>query len=87
MNDVVDNQPLSRFELEVEGARVIAEYRIAGDTIYFTHTETPARLQGRGLAGKVVGAALASAKARGLKIAPRCPYVADFVRRNPEYAG
>lgn len=86
MSDVVDNQAESRFELEVGGDLAIATYRIVGDTIYFLHTETPRRLQGRGIAARVVDAALKSAKARGLKIASRCSYVSDYIARHPEYS-
>ena len=85
MGDVVDNPAESRFELAVDGSMAIAEYRISGDTIYFTHTETPWALQGRGIASKLIGAALASAKARNLKIAPRCSFVADYIARHPEF--
>lgn len=85
MSDVVDNKAESRFELSVDGAMAVAEYRIAGDSIHFTHTETPYALQGRGVASRLIGAALASAKERGLKIVPRCSFVADYIARHPEF--
>lgn len=85
MSDVVDNKAESRFELAVDGSMAIAEYRISGDTIHFTHTETPYALQGRGVGSKLIGAALTSAKARGLKIVPRCSFVADYIARHPEF--
>ena len=85
MSDVIDNQKESRFELSVDGSLAIAEYRISGDTIYFTHTETPWALQGRGVASKLIHAALVSAKERGLKIAPRCSFVASYVAKHPEF--
>ena len=68
MSDVIDNQKENRFELSVDGSLAIAEYRISGDTIYFTHTETPWALQGRGVASKLIHAALTSARDRGLKV-------------------
>ena len=74
---VIDNKAESRFELSVEGSMAIAEYRIADGTIYFTHTETPYALQGKGIASKLIRGALVSAKDRGLKIVPRCSFVAD----------
>ena len=49
-SEVVDNTKLCRFELEVDGELAIVEYRIADGAIYFTHTETPHHLQGRGIA-------------------------------------
>lgn len=85
MSEVVDNENASRFELEVGGATAIADYRIVGDTIYFTHTETPYALQGKGVASRLIHGALTSARARGLKIAPRCSFVADYVAKHPEF--
>ena len=85
MADVIDNKAESRFELSVDGSMAIAEYRIADDTIYFTHTETPYALQGKGVASRLIHGALTSARARGLKIAPRCSFVADYVAKHPEF--
>ena len=85
MSDVVDNTAENRFELAVDGDVAIAEYRIADGAIYFTHTETPWKLQGRGIAGRVVQAAMESARARGLKIVPRCSYVARWLQDHPEF--
>ena len=85
MSDVIDNTSESRFELTVDGELAIAEYRIADGAIYFTHTETPWKLQGRGIAGRLIDGALSSAKARGLKIVPRCSYVAAYIAKHPEF--
>ena len=86
MSDVIDNRAESRFELGSDGSMAIAEYRIADDTIYFTHTETPDALQGRGIASKLIHGALTSAKERGLKIVPRCSFVAAYIARHPEFS-
>lgn len=85
MSDVIDNKAESRFEISVDGAMAIAEYRIDGSTIYFTHTETADALQGKGVASRLIRAALTSAKERGLKIAPRCSFVADYLAKHPEF--
>ena len=84
MADVIDNKAESRFEISVDGSMAIAEYRIADDTIYFNHTETPYALQGKGVASKLIRGALVSAKERGLKIVPRCSFVADYLAKHPE---
>ncbi len=85
MSDVIDNKAESRFELGIDGSMAVAEYRIVGDTIYFTHTETPSALQGKGVASRLIRAALTNAKERGLKIAPRCSFVVNYVARHPEF--
>jgi uncharacterized protein len=83
---VEDNPAAGRFEAIVEGQLAVAEYRRAGDTIIFTHTEVPEALEGRGIAGALARTALEQARAQGLAVIPRCPYFAAYIRRHPEYA-
>lgn len=82
---VRDNPARSRFELELDGEIAFANYRLADGVLAITHTETPAHLRGRGIAGRVVASALDSARVRGLKVAPRCDFARDFIARHPEY--
>lgn len=85
MNDVTDNRAEHEFELEVDGHRAIAAYQLEGDTIAFTHTFVPKKLEGRGIASKLIRAALDSARDRGLKVVPICPFVKAYIERHPEY--
>lgn len=88
MTDTVrDNTALSHFELDTGRGLAIAAYRIAGDTITFTHTEVPPALRGGGIASRLVRSALEEARARGLRIVPLCSFVAEYVARHPEYRG
>jgi len=82
--DVVHNEGVSRFELRVQGQLSIAQYQLIDGVMWLTHTETPPALQGRGLAAKVVRAALEHARAHGLKVRPACSYVRTYLRRHPE---
>ena len=50
------------------------------------HTLVPAEIGGRGVAGKLVKALVADAKAQGFKIVPNCSYVAAQFKRHPEWA-
>jgi predicted GNAT family acetyltransferase len=68
----------------VEGELAIALYRVDGNTMMFTHTEVPARLQGRGIGSRLVRGALDAARARGLRVMPLCSFVADYIRQHPE---
>ena len=83
---VQDNVGKSRFELPVEGHLAVLVYRQDGATIAFLHTEVPPPLGGRGLGSVLVHAALESARERGLKVRPTCPFVRDYIQRNPQYA-
>jgi predicted GNAT family acetyltransferase len=85
--EVTDNAAAHRWEVRVDGELAgLAEYRVEGDRVTFPHTEVYPRFEGQGLAGRMVGAALAAAVADGRRIVPRCSFVADYVQRHPEYA-
>lgn len=82
---VRNNESLSQFEAQVDGHLAVAQYRLIGDHITFTHTEVPEELQGQGIAGRLARTALEHARAEGLKVIPRCPYIAGYIRKHPEY--
>jgi predicted GNAT family acetyltransferase len=82
--EVTHNPAASRFEAYVEGELCRADYRMAGDVMRIVHSEVPHRLEGRGLAGQVVRAALDHARANGLKVVPVCGYVRAYMRRHRE---
>lgn len=81
---VRDNAERRRYELEVDGGLVFADYRREGDRLLILHTETPPALQGRGLASTLVRGMIADARARGLKIVPLCSFIVDYLHRHPE---
>ena len=85
MNEVVDNRERSRFELEEQGLVAFADYRLHGGRLVIPHVEAPPALRGTGTAGRLMTGLLDQARARGLKVAPLCPYAAAFIRRHPEY--
>lgn len=82
---VRDNPTLSRFELDAGGVTAFMSYRLAGEVMTLNHTETPVAARGRGIASQLVQGALDMARARGLKIVPRCPFVSAFIAQHPEY--
>ncbi|MBL9188751.1 MAG: N-acetyltransferase [Opitutaceae bacterium] len=83
---VLHNTTAGRFEATVEGHLCVAEYEVAADgVVTFTHTHVPPELRGRGIAEKLVRAALAWARTEGHRVVPACSYVEAFIRRNAEY--
>jgi len=54
--------------------------------ISLDHAEVPSALEGRGLGSKLVRATLDQVRSEGLKVVPRCSFVAAFIRRHAEYA-
>jgi predicted GNAT family acetyltransferase len=85
MPAIRDNTALSRFELDDGGVIVVLNYRLAGHVITLAHTETPVAARGRGLASRLVEGVLQEARARGLKIVPRCPFVTAYLAKHPEF--
>ena len=73
-----------RFEVHAEDAVAELTYRTDGAVMTILHTEVPGPLGGRGIAGSLVEAALAEARARGWKVDPACPYASTWMERHPE---
>jgi predicted GNAT family acetyltransferase len=82
---VTHNAAAHRYEAVVDGHLSICEYEQADGRMVFTHTVVPGELRGRGIAEKLVRAALADARAAGRKVVPACSYVAKFIERHQEY--
>lgn len=89
MNDpspppVVHNSAANRFEVSIDGALARCDSRRVGNVIQLHHTEVPKALEGRGIAGRLVTAALDYVKSEGLRVAPYCSYVRAYMKRHPE---
>ena len=82
--EVRNDSALNRFELEVDGHMAVAYYRVEPGRITFTHTEVPPDLGGRGVGSTLVRGALDWARAQGLKVASRCPFVSAYLGKHPE---
>ena len=74
-----------RFETTVGGFLAVAEYELTAGIVVFTHTFVPGELRGRGVAEKLVRAALEWARGERRRVVPACSYVARFIERNPEF--
>lgn len=75
-----------RFTLQVDGDQAELDYLLQDGRLVVTHTSVPAAIGGRGLAARLLAAALEHARAQGLKVVPACSYAAVFVQQHPEYA-
>ena len=83
---VRDDKANDRFVLDVGGAVAFANYRLTGDRVIITHTETPPALRSRGVASELVKGALELIRADGLKVVAGCGFVRDYLERHPEFA-
>ena len=84
--EVVNHDAEQRFELHSDGKLAYLSYHQHPDRIILIHTEVPKELEGRGIGGKLAKAALDYARERKLKVVARCPFVAEYIKRHPEYA-
>ena len=73
-----------RFEVMLDGHAGRLDYSPHGDVLTIVHTEVDPALEGRGVAGALVRAALDHARANGLKVRARCEYAASYMERHPE---
>lgn len=85
MSTVTDNTAHQRFELEIDGQIVFADYRRKGNVVIVPHVEAPVSLRGSGASGLLMEGMLALLRARGEKIVPLCSYASAYVRRHTEH--
>lgn len=76
-----------RFSATVDGHVGYVEYVVRDGVMDILHTIVPEEIGGRGIAGRLVQAALDYARGADLKVRPTCEYAAAWMARHPEYAG
>ena len=75
-----------RFEYQSGGRTALLAYRIRDGRIILLHTEVPAELEGQGLGGQLVSAAIDYAAREGLAVVPLCPFAESWLARHPDVA-
>lgn len=84
--EVRENAEQSRFEVLVDGDRAgFALYRDQPCVRTFVHTVVDDDYEGHGLGSVLARAALDDARSRGLRVIARCPFIAAYITRHPEY--
>ena len=63
-----------------------SEYHLRENRIIITHTQIDSSFEGKGIGSKLAVYALDDARARHLQVVPRCPFIAAYIDRHPEYA-
>lgn len=83
---LIDNTAEKQYEFRIEGYTPRIEYiKSQNGEIYLTHTEVPVQLEGRGIASSLAEAVLADIERQGLRLVPLCPFVAGYIKKNPEW--
>jgi len=85
-DEVVDNEPRSRFELDLGQAIAVAYYKRNSDTITLLHNEVPQELSGRGFGSRLAGGVVRLLRRWGARVIAKCPFMVAYAARHPEYA-
>lgn len=87
MTDIIrDNPNRSRYELDIDGQIVFANYRRQGDVLAITHVEAPVSLRGTGAASRFMQGLMQVMRQQGQKVLPLCGYASAWLRRHREFA-
>lgn len=84
MNVFRDNAERRRYEFETPEGVSFADYRDLGGVRAIMHVETPAAVQGRGYASKLMAAIVAKARAGKFKLRASCSFAAAYFHRHPD---
>jgi predicted GNAT family acetyltransferase len=84
--EVTDEPDRGRYEARVDGELAgFAEYQVRGGRRIFTHTEVHDRYEGQGVGSRLAAGALDLARASGEPVVAKCPFIASYIERHPEY--
>ena len=83
---ITDNTDASRLELRAEDHLAELLYRRRGNRFVIVHTDVPPELEGRGLGGALVRAAVDRATDEDLMVVPLCPFARLWLERHPDVA-
>ena len=82
---LINNEEKKQYEFHIDGAIARIEYIKAQGKIFLTHTEVPAKFEGKGIGSALVKQVLDDIRQKGLILVPLCPFVSAYINRHPEY--
>ena len=84
--EVTDAPEAGRFEAHVDGKLAgFIQYQVRPDAVVLVHTQVLDEFEGKGVGSVLVRRVLDDIRARDGKIIPTCPFVAEYIRRHPDY--
>lgn len=75
-----------RFTFEPAAATAFLEFRRRADHFIIVHTVVPPELEGQGVGGQLVTAAVDHAVSHGLTVVPVCPFARAWLRSHSDVA-
>ncbi len=83
VHDLYWNAAASRYELEENGKLAYADVRRQDGSLVIPYVHADPALRGKGTAGRLMEALVATARAEGLSLVPICGYAASWLARHP----
>jgi predicted GNAT family acetyltransferase len=86
--EFANNTGASQYEMRIGGkVAALAQYRVEGDAVRFTHTEVMPEHEGQGLGSRIAAHALDDVKSRGMKAVPQCQFIAKYLAKHEKEYG
>jgi predicted GNAT family acetyltransferase len=83
---VVDNEAAGQFEAMTPDGVAVLTYDRRDGKLFLLHTGVPPEMEGQGIGGSLVRAALEQARDKGHKVVPYCSFAREYAARHPEFA-
>lgn len=84
--EIKDNPEMHRFELPLGGdALAVSYYKEEDGRVVLLHTEVPQELSGQGIGSRLARGVFESLRAKGRRVIAKCPFMAAYASRHPEY--
>jgi len=80
-----DDKEAKRYPMPVDVGEVFIEHILAQERIFLAHTEVPIGLEGNGYGSAIIAKALEDVKERGSTLVPLYPFLARYIKKNPEW--
>lgn len=76
----------SRYEITLNGEVIgFCSYRETEGVVLLPHVEVDPEVGGRGIGSQLARGTLDHLREQGAKVVPLCPFIIDFIEKNPEY--
>ena len=84
---IVDASVAQRYEARLGNVVVgYTEYRrVDRDRVIVFHTEVDPAFEGKGFGSRLARGVLDDLRANGVRVTVKCPFIAAFLKRHPEY--
>lgn len=86
LDEVRDERDQHRFVIEHDGAEAELVYAEPPGRLVLIHTGVPHSMEGHGVGGRLVRAAIGRADREALTVVPLCPFAAKWLREHPDVA-